>query len=67
MLKWRGEPTSSEENLPFGRFETAGEPRVLIDGPTRYLRKLGSHLTVLQPGDGYEPHSDSYDVAIVGG
>jgi quercetin dioxygenase-like cupin family protein len=65
MLKWRGEATPSEDNLPFGRFETVGESRVLIDGPTRYLRKLQSHVTVLQPGDGYEPHADSYDVAIV--
>ena len=65
MLKWRGEPTASAENMPFGRFGTAGEPRVLIDGPTRYLRKLQSHVTVLGPGEGYDPHADSYDVAIV--
>jgi mannose-6-phosphate isomerase-like protein (cupin superfamily) len=65
MLKWRGEPAPSSEPLPFGHFETAGEPRVLIDGPTRYLRKLQAHVTVLEPGEGYDPHVDSYDVAIV--
>jgi quercetin dioxygenase-like cupin family protein len=65
MLKWRGEPAPSVEPLPFGHFETAGESRVLIDGPTRYLRKLQAHVTVLEPGEGYDPHADSYDVAIV--
>ena len=65
MLKWRGEPAPAEENLPFGRFETAGDARVLVDAPTRYLRKLQAHVTILQPGDGYEPHADSYDIAIV--
>ena len=65
MLKWRGEPTASGQNLPFGLFETAGEPRAIVDGPTRYLRTLQSHLTVLHPGDGYEPHVDSHDIVIV--
>jgi uncharacterized cupin superfamily protein len=65
MLKWRGEPASAPGPLPFGHFATAGEPRVLLDGPTRYLRKLQAHVTVLGPGDGYDPHVDAYDVAIV--
>jgi quercetin dioxygenase-like cupin family protein len=65
MLKWRGEPAPSAEPLQFGLFETAGDPRVLIDGPTRYLRQLQAHVTVLEPGEGYDPHVDSYDVAIV--
>jgi quercetin dioxygenase-like cupin family protein len=65
MFKWRGESTEADRALPFGEFDTAGESRVLIDGSTRYLRKLQSHLTVLAPGEGYEPHADAYDVAIV--
>jgi len=65
MLKWRGEPSSSAAPLPFGHYETTGEPRVLIDGATRHLRRLQAHVTVLDPGEGYDPHVDSYDVAIV--
>jgi quercetin dioxygenase-like cupin family protein len=64
MLKWLGELASREDALEFGRFGTAA-PGVLLDGPTRNLRKLQAHVTVLEPGDGYEPHVDSYDVAIV--
>ena len=66
IFKWRGEEAAAAP-LPFGRFETAGgsRMRVLFEGPTRQLRKLHSHVTVLEPGDGYEPHVDAYDVAIV--
>jgi mannose-6-phosphate isomerase-like protein (cupin superfamily) len=38
--------------------------RLLFEGPTDYLDKLHAHLTVLQPGAGYEPHRDEHDVAI---
>jgi hypothetical protein len=38
---------------------------MLFEGSTQYLRKLHSHVTVLEPGGGYEPHVDAYDVAIV--
>ena len=37
----------------------------LLDSPTRYLRKLHCHLSVLEPGAGYRPHADPYDVAIL--
>jgi uncharacterized cupin superfamily protein len=37
----------------------------VLDGPTRCLQRLHSHRTTLQPGAGYAPHADSYDVAIV--
>lgn len=37
----------------------------MIDGGTQYLRKLHSHITTLQPGSGYPPHEDAYDVAIL--
>ena len=37
----------------------------IVDSQTRYLRRLRSHVTTLQPGAGYPPHRDPYDVAIV--
>lgn len=37
----------------------------VLDGETRYLRHLHAHVTVLQPGGGYDPHTDAYDVAIL--
>ena len=37
----------------------------LLDSPTRYLRKLHCHLSMLEPGAGYRPHADPYDVAIL--
>ncbi|HET7446590.1 MAG TPA: hypothetical protein VFJ49_01495 [Methyloceanibacter sp.] len=36
-----------------------------IEGPSAYLSKLHSHLSILQPGAGYAPHQDGHDVAIV--
>ena len=38
---------------------------VLFEGPTECLGKLHAHLTVLQPGAGYDAHADGYDVAIL--
>jgi quercetin dioxygenase-like cupin family protein len=37
----------------------------LLQHPTHYLDRLHAHLTVLQPGAGYAPHADAYDVAIL--
>ncbi len=37
----------------------------VLEGTTQYLRKLHSHITTLQPGCGYPPHEDPYDVAIL--
>jgi len=39
--------------------------QTIVDAPTRYLRKLQSHMTVVQPGAGYPPHRDPYDVVIL--
>jgi hypothetical protein len=39
--------------------------RRLFEGPTAYLGKLHAHVTTLQPGAGYAPHVDAYDVAIL--
>jgi quercetin dioxygenase-like cupin family protein len=48
--------------------ESSGDgfaPQLLFDHPTAYLGKLHAHVTELQPGAGYPPHADAYDVAIV--
>jgi mannose-6-phosphate isomerase-like protein (cupin superfamily) len=39
--------------------------RTILEGPTLYLDKLHCHFTELQPGAGYAPHADPYDVVIV--
>ena len=74
MFKWRApatdaaEPRLGTEIVSFDRFLGAAEPfrtELVLEGPTGCLRKLHSHLTVLRPGAGYEPHRDAHDVAIV--
>lgn len=37
----------------------------LLQGKTEQLSKLHSHMSILKPGGGYEPHADNYDVAIL--
>ena len=37
----------------------------ILNAPTAYLRRLQSHVTILQQGASYQPHSDAYDVAIL--
>jgi quercetin dioxygenase-like cupin family protein len=78
MMKWQSEGSPGNRALgthiaqyPFPTADLSKAPRrslmtrPLIEGPTRYLEKLHCHLTVLQPGAGYPPHADSYDIAIV--
>ncbi|HET6621470.1 MAG TPA: phytanoyl-CoA dioxygenase family protein [Dongiaceae bacterium] len=72
-LRWRGGVTDSEAPLPASTFERdvsvadlkpiARKP--LFEQATHTLNKLHAHLTTLQPGAGYAPHADAYDVAIV--
>ena len=38
---------------------------LIFEGPTVWLGRLHCHLSHLQPGAGYAPHADRYDVAIV--
>jgi quercetin dioxygenase-like cupin family protein len=78
MFKWQGSRKDARTNeldtISFSAEETnstgtqqaspTGFCRV-FEGRTRYLRKLHCHSTTLQPGDGYPPHQDAYDVAIV--
>jgi mannose-6-phosphate isomerase-like protein (cupin superfamily) len=75
MFKWAAVPEDHEEPLATGihRFGDAAPPagadafwtQRIVEGATGYLGRLHSHLTVLAPGGGYEPHADAYDVAIV--
>lgn len=37
----------------------------VFEGPTAFLGKLHAHVTTLDPGAGYAPHIDAYDVAIL--
>lgn len=75
MFKWQAPPNGAPGPLGTGvhRFGELAPPEGarpfwtsrLFEGPTAWLGKLHSHLTVLEPGAGYEPHRDAYDVAIV--
>ena len=75
MFKWTA-PEVARDGTPLRKIvmSAGGNPAmdgrslactVLFEGPTRHLDKLHAHLTVLQPGGGYDPHADPYDVAIV--
>ncbi|MGB7157864.1 MAG: cupin domain-containing protein [Tepidisphaeraceae bacterium] len=80
MFKWDAERSATKgPALAFGHFNAleslaeASDPasaasvrtKKLFDGPTGCLRKLHAHASVLDPGAGYAPHADAYDVAIV--
>jgi quercetin dioxygenase-like cupin family protein len=76
MFKWCTGRTETDALLGFGQFdisdyfedsyaEDAFSTRPVFTGPTAYLRRLHCHTSTLKPGAGYEPHIDSYDVAII--
>jgi uncharacterized cupin superfamily protein len=73
MFKWRGESTRARQMLPTTVFHyklapDEEKPRWsyhLFRQATKYLGLLTCHVTVLQPGAGYESHVDPYDVAIL--
>ncbi|HET7805924.1 MAG TPA: cupin domain-containing protein [Pseudolabrys sp.] len=75
MFKWRtaSKPPQNVLGPTFYHFDEARPsenakgfaPRLLFEGPTAHLGKLHAHITELQPGAGYPPHADAYDVAIV--
>ena len=45
---------------------TKGSKRLdLFNIVTGYLRKLHCHISALLPGEGYDPHSDHYNVAAI--
>ena len=75
MLKWRSTAAGSETPLPASIFEyertvVPDKPapmatKLLFQRATDQLPRLHAHLTTLQPGAGYEPHADPYDIAII--
>ena len=74
LLKWRTQRKAQGPLLAHRVVEHSSEPAEgrdgisgtrVLDGETKYLRHLYAHVTTLEPGAGYEPHVDSYDVAIV--
>ncbi len=75
MFKWSAPAAATETPLAAGIFEYEAEvippeptpkaQRLIFQQATQLLGKLHAHLTTLQPGAGYEPHADPYDVAIV--
>ena len=73
MFKWQSGIADSGEPLQASIFEydiglAATKPMVqklLFQQATHSLGKLHAHLTTLQPGAGYAPHADAYDVAII--
>lgn len=75
MFKWHARMANTGGALPASIFEydVAGVPpngrpiayKLLFQQATGCLGKLQAHQTILQPGAGYEPHADAYDVAIV--
>ena len=78
MFKWHSDPVhNNQSTLNTSIVEITGEgpssdsgksgfiPRCVLEGGTQYLRKFHCHVTTLQPGSGYPPHVDAYDVAIV--
>jgi len=75
MFKWSSDPGGQRKSLGY-RLVSLAEAQVdgsqegfstnaVLDGETRYLRHLNAHITTLQPGAGYDPHADAYDVGIV--
>jgi mannose-6-phosphate isomerase-like protein (cupin superfamily) len=76
MFRWRGNARRLGSILPHGLFGTLSggmedvpakglSSRLMIEGPTKYLQKLHCHSSTLTAGQGYEPHEDRYDVALV--
>ena len=76
MFRWHGRvPAVGEKQLRSGIYRSppsadAGNgrgfvTRQLFAGPTRWLGKLHCHSSRLEPGAGYAPHIDPYDVAII--
>ena len=77
MLKWYTPNRKQASNcLPFGKykmydsfFRNEGKEGfhtcTVFEGPSRYLKRMQCHTSVLSPGAGYESHVDPYDVLII--
>jgi mannose-6-phosphate isomerase-like protein (cupin superfamily) len=75
MLKWkddlRGGPggldttVASSAQVAVSPGENGFGARPIFQGPTTHLGLLHTHVTVVEPGAGYEPHVDAHDVVII--
>lgn len=78
MFKWQADPVQGAAGRPVlgtsirrdiddgdAPSSTGVDMRRVFEGPTTFLGKLHAHVTTLQPGAGYAPHVDGYDVAIL--
>lgn len=77
MFKWRAALPSGFESpaaafdfdLDESSMESSQQPpfqsREIFRFPTRHLRELQCHVSLLQPGASYQAHRDNYDVAIL--
>lgn len=76
MFKWSAGTKKKQSELAFGEYsmfnpqderevKSGFTTRLVFESPTRYLRRLHCHTSLLTPGAGYEPHADKYDVSIV--
>jgi len=74
MFKWRGNGVGKGNPAGTRIFHFGDVPadnvkpfhtRPIFEHSTAHLGKLHAHFTTMQPGAGYAPHVDDYDVAIV--
>ena len=74
MFKWRGGVLTGDTPAGTRTFHFRTVPTdnsksfqacPIFEQSTAYLGKLHAHLTTMQPGAGYPPHIDDYDVAIL--
>jgi mannose-6-phosphate isomerase-like protein (cupin superfamily) len=74
MFKWRGAEfvcsrQSQTRIVKFSNFPPDNSKSFhacpILEQSTGYLEKLHVHLSTMQPGSGYAPHIDAYDVAIL--
>lgn len=74
MFKWHGDVKRKGKNQQFGEYkvfdktiaaDNGFKSKIVFQGSTEFLRNFSCHTSVLEPGAGYEPHSDDYDVIIV--
>jgi len=74
MLKWVNYGKPRDRRAAGRAFVRAGDA-IRAAGPgigatlwqvrSRWLRRLHAHVSLLAPGEGYTPHADRYDVAIL--
>lgn len=77
MLRWISDPSGEMPQMGPEVFTTPVSLRssdtdldgwwqaLLFEGATGHLNKLHGHVTCMQPGAGYEPHVDGYDIVLI--